>query len=89
MSFEPDKAHLFDYAVVGPDGVVVNVVVWDGQPTKWQPQDGHTLVAIPFEDVVEDGVIVRRIYKAGIGWDYVDGQFVDNRPTEVDDDLDT
>jgi hypothetical protein len=44
---------------------VVNVSLWDGE-SAWQPA----------EDVVEipEGV------SAGIGWDYVDGMFVDNRP---------
>ena len=52
------------------NGVVVNVSLWDGEST-WTPA----------EDVVEisDGVT------AGIGWDYVDGEFVDNRPVETFD----
>jgi hypothetical protein len=55
------------YAVVG-DGKVVNVVVWDGvQP--YDPGEGLELVVL-------DG-------PGGIGWDYVDGQFVDSRPVEV------
>jgi hypothetical protein len=47
------------------DGKVVNVSVWDGE-SDWTPA----------EEVVEilEGVA------AGIGWDYVDGGFVDNRP---------
>jgi hypothetical protein len=49
------------------DGKVVNVSLWDGE-SEWQPA----------EDVVEipEGVT------AGIDWDYVDGEFVDNRPVE-------
>lgn len=49
------------------DGKVVNVSVWDGV-TPYQPAE--ELVEIP-EDVT-----------AGIGWDYSDGNFVDNRPSE-------
>lgn len=51
-------------------GKVINVSKWDGV-TPWEP----------VEDVVEipEGVT------AGPGWDYVDGQFVDNRPLEDDE----
>jgi hypothetical protein len=50
-------------------GKVVNVSLWDGV-TPWTPA----------EEVVEisEGVT------AGIGWDYVDGEFIDNRPVEED-----
>jgi hypothetical protein len=49
---------------------VVNVVLWDGS-TDFNP--GVELVEIP-----EDS-------SAGIGWDYVKGKFVDNRPQpEID-----
>ena len=57
--------NLKSYAVV-VDGKVVNVVVWSGT-TNWAPDEGEA-VQIP------EGVT------AGIGWDYVDGEFVDNRP---------
>ena len=52
------------------DGKVVNVSLWDGV-TPWTP----------VEEVVEipEGVI------AGIDWDYIDGEFEDNRPVEVED----
>jgi len=51
------------------DSKVINVSKWDGV-TPWTP----------VEEVVEipEGV------RAGKGWDYVDGQFVDNRPVEDD-----
>jgi hypothetical protein len=52
------------------DGKVVNVSVWDGE-TQWTPAE--EVVEIP------EGVT------AGIGWDYIDGEFVDNRPVEVID----
>jgi hypothetical protein len=49
------------------DGKVVNVSLWDGV-TPWEPA----------EEVIEisEGVT------AGIDWNYVDGEFVDNRPVE-------
>ena len=53
------------YAVIGPDSTVVNVVVWDGV-TDW-----------PHDEVVVD---LTDWTGVGIGWDYVDGEFVDNRP---------
>jgi hypothetical protein len=49
------------------DGKVVNVSLWDGE-TPWKPAE--EVVEIP------EGVT------AGIDWDYVDGEFVDNRPVE-------
>jgi len=76
MTYEPGNPNLADYAVVR-DGVVENVIVWDGQ-SAWSPPDGTTLVPLPFTKE-EDGV---RRYTAGIGWNYVDGEFVDNRPTD-------
>jgi hypothetical protein len=47
------------------DGKVVNVSVWDG-----------VTPFTPAEELVEIPVGVT----AGIDWDYVDGEFVDNRP---------
>jgi hypothetical protein len=47
------------------DNKVVNVSLWNGE-SDW----------IPDEDVVE----VPEGMSAGIGWDYIDGEFVDNRP---------
>jgi hypothetical protein len=48
---------------------VVNTVVWDGE-SAWSPPEGSTLV--PLADYPH----------VCIGWDYVDGQFIDNRPVE-------
>lgn len=49
------------------DGVVQNTVVWDGV-SDWSAPEGAEVVSLDgFEGV-------------GVGWDYVDGQFVDNRP---------
>ena len=60
------------YAVVA-DGVVTNTVVWDGE-SGWVPPDGTVLVSLADHPYV------------GIGWDYVDGEFVDNRPQPEDED---
>jgi hypothetical protein len=46
--------------------------VWDGE-TPWTPEEGE-VVEIPVGSF------------AGIGWDYVNGEFVDNRPVEDEDD---
>lgn len=48
-------------------GKVVNVSLWNGK-SAWEPTE--EVVEIP------EGLI------AGIGWDYIDGEFVDNRPVE-------
>jgi len=53
------------------DGVVENTVVWDGE-SAWSPPDGADLVSLADHPHV------------GIGWDYVDGEFVDNRPEPED-----
>ena len=72
---EPDN--LYHYAHVDADGQVVNVSVWDGiQP--YDPGDGVEMVPLPYT-TDEDGSIR---YTGGIGWEYVDGEFVDNRPIE-------
>lgn len=48
---------------------VVNVSLWDGL-SNW----------VPGEDVIE----IPEGSTAGVDWDYVDGDFVDNRPVEED-----
>ena len=47
------------------DGKVVNVLIWDGEAPYTSDEE---LVMIP------EGTT------AGIDWDYIDGEFVDNRP---------
>ena len=54
------------------DGNVVRVVRWDGV-ASWPPADDYLMVDLTDHPGV------------GIGWDYQDGQFVDNRPP-VDED---
>ena len=59
------------WAVIEGDSIV-NVVVWDGQ-SDWSPPEGMTLASLADHP------------HAGIGWDYVDGEFVDNRPDDDDE----
>ena len=47
------------------DGKVVNVSIWDGEAPY-----------TPDEELVE----ILEGTTAGIGWDYIHGEFVDNRP---------
>jgi hypothetical protein len=63
---EPENAQ--HYAII-ENGVVTNVVVWDGE-TSYNP-DG--------ELVLIDGLTP----EPGIGWDYINGEFIDNRPKEM------
>jgi hypothetical protein len=56
------------WAVIDGD-TVVNTVVWDGV-SDWTPPEGTVLVSLAEHPHV------------GIGWDFVDGEFVDNRPVE-------
>jgi hypothetical protein len=48
------------------------VIIWDGVQ-NWPPAADYTMI-----ELADDS-------SAGIGWDYVDGEFVDNRPVEVID----
>jgi hypothetical protein len=57
------------------DGKVVNTSVWDGL-TAYTPDEGVTMVPLP--TYIDDEGVER--HTGGIGWDYVEGQFVDNRP---------
>ena len=50
------------------NGKVVNVSLWDGV-SEWHPDE--QVVEIPQDQA------------AGIGWDYVGNEFVDNRPIET------
>lgn len=60
-----------DWACVS-DGKVVSVVRWDGV-SDWPPSKDYTMVDLTAYPNV------------GIGWDYVDGEFVDNRPEPEDE----
>ena len=52
-----------NYAIIDSTNTVINVVVWDGE-SPWTPSQDCIVVAIP-----EDS-------SAGIGWTYVDGEFI-------------
>lgn len=56
------------------NGKVTNTIVWDGSGNLSLPGD---LVRIGDGDEPVAGM-------PGIGWDYVDGQFADNRPESED-----
>jgi hypothetical protein len=51
------------YAIIDATTLVINIVIWDGLP-PWTPQQDCIAVVIP------EGS------SAGIGWTYVDGEFI-------------
>lgn len=51
------------YAVINSANTVINVVVWDGLP-PWAPPQNCIAVVIP------------KGSSAGIGWSYIDGEFI-------------
>jgi hypothetical protein len=55
------------------EGKVAATIVWDGE-SAWTPPERTALVCLADFPYV------------GIGWDYVDGEFVDNRPVETEED---
>ena len=76
MSDEKNFAH---YAHVR-DGQVVNVSVWDGVTKVTRPDD---IEVVPLPHVTDEDGTIR--YTAGIGWTYRDGEFIDERPLEDED----
>lgn len=50
-----------NYALINTENIVVNVTRWDGI-SPWQPPAGQQAVELTSE--------------AGIGWSYIDGQFI-------------
>jgi hypothetical protein len=52
-----------NYAIIDATNTVINTVVWDGKP-PWAPPQDCTAVAIA------------KGSNAGIGWTYVDGEFI-------------
>jgi hypothetical protein len=61
------------------EGKVVNVSLWDGV-SNWQPSE--LVVEIPTTEQVDQKGDTYLVPMAGIGWDYVEGKFIDNRPKE-------
>ncbi|MHB9833813.1 hypothetical protein Q8F57_003140 [Paraburkholderia terrae] len=57
-----------NYAIV-QDGMVINVVVWDGNTEEWQPPEGTTAVLVTDETG-----------PAYIGFPYADGHFTPPPP---------
>jgi hypothetical protein len=51
------------------DGKVEMVIIWDGVQ-NWPPSETYTMV-----ELADDSPV-------GPDWDYVDGEFEDNRPVE-------
>ena len=49
------------------DGKVELVIIWDGIE-EWSPAADYEMIELSDESF------------AGVGWDYIDGEFVDNRP---------
>jgi hypothetical protein len=71
---EPEGLKVYAHVI---DGKVVNTSVWDSvQP--YEPPNGAEMIALP--TFTDDEGVERHI--GGIGWDYVDGKFFDNRPVE-------
>jgi hypothetical protein len=62
------------------DGKVINTVVWDGV-TKLADNSKAQMVLLP--TYVDERGVIR--HTAGIGWDYIDGEFIDNRPPVEDE----
>jgi hypothetical protein len=64
-----------NYAIIdSATNLVANVIVWDGKP-PWQPPSGCI------------AVLLRN--NAGIGWSYIDEQFVEPAIEEITDDLES
>lgn len=59
-----------NYAIIDATNIVINVIVWDGLP-PWTPPSGCIAVEIPEGN------------NAGIGWTYVDGEFIAPPEPEV------
>jgi|DEB0MinimDraft_6_1074348.scaffolds.fasta_scaffold216883_2 hypothetical protein len=62
-----------NYAVVDASSLIVNVVVFNGIDA-WNPPEGCTCVELPADS------------GAGIGWSYVDGEFVSPPKPAVESD---
>ena len=54
-----------NYAIIDTNNLVINMVVWDGNP-PWSPPEGC--------------IAVLAIGDASIGWSYVDGEFIPPAP---------
>ena len=75
---EPEGPKAYAHVI---HGKVVNTSVWDAFQPYTPPDDAEM---VPLPTYVDDEGVERHI--GGIGWDYVDGEFVDNRPEPEDED---
>jgi hypothetical protein len=74
------------YAVVNADGLVVNVVLWDGT-SEFDAGDGMTLVDLPYRmDTDDDGAEYQQ-YLAGLGWTYDGTNWTPPPEPESDEEL--
>jgi hypothetical protein len=64
------------YAVLDTESTIVNVIVYNGIDA-WAPPADHTLIELPHDS------------GAGIGWSYVDGEFVPPPEPSVESDVET
>ena len=64
------------------DGKVVNISKWDGV-SEWNPTE--EVIEIPTQKYKDNEGETKFRALAGIGWDYVNGDFIDNRPKETED----
>lgn len=53
------------YGLVDSQGLIVNAFYWNQDPANYPVEDGYSIVRI---DEIEN---------CGIGWSYINGQFVD------------
>lgn len=64
---------LTDYAIYRlSDGYIENVIWFDDKTSQWTPPDGCGMVDIP-----GDGSLAGEWSMCGIGWSYINGQFVE------------
>lgn len=61
---------IMNYAVIDPDGLIVNVVVYNGTDS-WQPPENCTAVALPSGS------------EAQAGWFHDEGEFVPFRTSPL------
>lgn len=59
------------FGLVNPQGVIENTFYWNQDPAEYLVAAGYSIVRI---DEVEN---------CGIGWSYVDGQFIDPFASEI------
>lgn len=60
------------------DGKVVSISVWDGL-ADWNPEG--QVIELPTKEYIDDETGETIVSpRAGVGWSYVGGEFVDDRP---------